>query len=100
MRIQHPIGLRESAAETAVAALAFLAEDPRRISAFLDPTGLEADALRGRVADPAFLAAILDYLAGDEAMLLDFSRQVGCRPEDVERARAVLAGPRWERDMP
>lgn len=99
MRTQHPVEIREKAAATALGALTYLAEDPQRISRFLALTGIEPDALRDLLGDTAFLAAVLDHLAGDEAMLLDFSRQVGCRPEDVEQARGVLAGPRWERDM-
>ena len=42
---------------------------------------------------PGFLAAVLDYLAGDEPLLLAFAADAGVQPEAVARAHAALRGP-------
>ena len=42
---------------------------------------------------PRFLTAILDYLASNEALLIDFARDSRRTPEDVARAHAALLGP-------
>ena len=48
---------------------------------------------RKAAADPAFLAAVLDYVAGDEKLLIAFATREGVRPEAIVRARDALAGP-------
>jgi hypothetical protein len=37
---------------------------------------------------------VLDHVAGDERLLIAFAHECGFEPPDIERARAVLAGPR------
>jgi Protein of unknown function (DUF3572) len=83
----------DSARSLAVSALAFIAADSDRLSRFLSLTGLGPDNLRTAAADPAFLGSVLDYLVGDEEILVDFAADAGLKPEAVARAQAALGGP-------
>ncbi|HEY1884424.1 MAG TPA: DUF3572 domain-containing protein [Roseiarcus sp.] len=83
----------DSARSLAVGALAFIAADSDRLNRFLSLTGLGPDNLRTAAADPAFLGSVLDYLVGDEALLVEFAADAGLKPEAVARAHAVLRGP-------
>lgn len=83
----------EGGTKTAIEALAWLAADERRLERFLALSGLGPQNLRKAAAEPRFLAAILDYLASDEALLVGFARDSARSPEDVARAHAALRGP-------
>jgi hypothetical protein len=48
--------------------------------------------LRAAAREPEFLLGVLDYVTGDEALLLAFANESGIDPEDVARARDALAG--------
>ena len=90
---------REAAEAMAIAALAFLASEPEQLGRFLAASGIGPERIRDAARDPAFLAGVLDYLAGDEELLIAFSRHAGIDPSELERARAALGGS-WERDLP
>ena len=77
----------------AIEALAWLAADENRLERFLALSGLGPQNLRKAAADPRFLTAILDYLASNEALLIDFARDSARTPEEVSRAHAALLGP-------
>jgi hypothetical protein len=79
--------------ELAVSALVFLAADPDRLGRFLALTGIEPQTIRLAAREPGFLAGVLDHIAGDEKLLLAFAGENGIRPEEVSRARSLLAGP-------
>ena len=81
------------AAEAAIAALGFLAEDPERLERFLALSGLGPHNLLEAARQASFLAAVLDYVTGDEKLLIAFASQQGQRPEAIVRARDALAGP-------
>ena len=83
----------DSARSLAVSALAFIGADSDRLNRFLSLTGLGPDNLRTAAADPAFLGSMLDYLVGDEALLVEFAADARIKPEAVARAHAVLCGP-------
>ncbi len=83
----------EGGTETAIEALAWLAADEHRLERFLALSGLGPQNLRKAADEPRFLAAILDYLASDEALLVGFARDSARSPEDVARAHAALRGP-------
>jgi len=85
------------AADTGVAALAFIAADTVKLSRFLDLSGLGPDNLRQAAAEPTFLGAVLEYLASDEKLLIAFAESSALSPEAVLRARDALAGrpPDW-----
>ncbi len=86
--------LREDGQELAVAALSFLAQEPDRLSRFLDLCGLGPHNLRAAAADPGFLAAVLDYLLGDEPLLIGFAAQRNISPESIAAARRAMGDPR------
>ena len=82
-----------SAAETfALKALAFLAADGDALARFLTQSGLEPDDLRARVGEPELLAAVLDFLLTDDALLTAFVEGEGVRPEFATAARRALPG--------
>lgn len=92
---------RQAAAEElAIAALSFIAGEPEQLGRFLAMTGIGPDSLRDAAREPRFLAGVLDHVAADEALLLAFAAANEIDPEAVMRARDVLAGEPWERDMP
>jgi hypothetical protein len=84
---------RKDGEDLAVAALSFLAGEPDRLSRFLDLSGLGPHNLRAAAADPGFLAAVLDYVAGDESLLIAFAADQGLAPERVVSARRAMEGP-------
>lgn len=81
---------RDAAEEMAIAALAFLADDPERLSRFLALSGLSADSLRQAAAAPGFLAAVLDHLESDDRLLVAFAEMQNCDPTRIGAARALL----------
>ena len=89
---------RESAELLAIDALSFLAQAPERLQPFLALTGVSPKEIRTVARAPHFLAAVLDHIAGNEALLLEFAGESGRRPADVMQARSRLAGAGGERD--
>ena len=88
----------EGAIEIGQRALIWLSGEPEALGAFLGASGLAPSEIRARAADPEFLGVVLDFLLGDEAMLLAFCRDTGTAPPDPARARALLPGgdlPNW-----
>ena len=82
-----------SATPTIVAlqALAHVAGDPDLGPRFLDLSGLDAAGLRASAADPAVLAALIDFLAMNEADLVRCAEAIGVKPEALVRAGQALA---------
>jgi hypothetical protein len=83
----------EGAEKVAIDALGFLAGDPERLARFLALSGLGPHNLRQAATAPGFLAAVLDYLAADEPLLLAFAAARGIAPALVTGARDKLSGP-------
>jgi hypothetical protein len=81
------------AAEIAVKALGLLASEPERLVRFLALTGLGPETIRGAAASPGFLGAVLDYIAGDEALLMALVNEMDEKPEIIIQARDLLAPP-------
>ncbi|MBS7704001.1 DUF3572 domain-containing protein [Chelatococcus asaccharovorans] len=79
--------------EIALRALGFLAADDERLERFLGITGLGPDTIRESASQPGFLAAVLDYLASDEALLLTFAANHRLDPQAISHARQKIAGP-------
>jgi Protein of unknown function (DUF3572) len=84
---------QEAAVALAIAALSFIAGEPERLGRFLAMTGIGPESIRASAREPHFLLGVLDYLASDEPLLIEFANQNGFDPEHVTRARDVLAGP-------
>lgn len=77
-------------------ALIYLAGQPELMDACLAQSGLAADDLRARAAEPEFLGFLLDFLLQSDAWTRDFAADAGLRPEAVALARATLDGtPHW-----
>lgn len=87
------VQLLAEAETTAAEALRYLAEDQRRIAAFLSESGLQPATLVAAVGSRDTLAAILDHVTRDESLLLAFTADTGRRPEDVMAAMQLLSGP-------
>lgn len=79
----HTLGIR---------ALAFLAGDPAALGRFLAASGIGPQDLRDLADDPALLAGVLDFLLGDEALLLAFCESEQIAPDMPGKARRLLPG--------
>jgi hypothetical protein len=90
---------REAAEMLAIQALAFIAEEPERLAAFLSVTGVSVEGIRDAAREPSFLAGVLEHMLGDENLLLAFAASAGIDPASVARARAAFGNP-WDRDVP
>ncbi len=81
---------REAAEMLAIQALSFIAEEPERLGAFLDATGLTVERLRESASTPGFLAGVLEHMLADESLLLPFAAGAGVDPTEIARARSTL----------
>ena len=71
----------------AIQALAFIAEDPEKLSRFLDMTGITPDEIRAAAGEPGFLAGVLEHMLTDESLLVAFADSAGIDPAVIARAR-------------
>jgi hypothetical protein len=71
-------------------ALAFLAGTPEALDRFLTLSGTDGGDLRARAAEPETLAALLEFLLTDEALLTQFCDDEGIEPKAVHLAAARL----------
>jgi Protein of unknown function (DUF3572) len=83
---------RDSAETVAIRALGFIAAESERLGRFLALSGIEVDSLREAAREPNFLLGVLDYLTTDDVQLQAFADEAEMAPEDVVRARDLLAG--------
>jgi hypothetical protein len=91
---------REAAEALAIQALNFLATEPARLSRFLALSGLDPASIRAAAGESGFLAGVLAHLGEDETLLTQFAADAGVTPVEVDRARRLLAGGDWEREVP
>jgi hypothetical protein len=85
--------MRPSEAETlALKVLGFLAREDTALDRFLTLSGIHPQDLRARVDDPLLLAAVVDFLLGDDALLTAFAEEEGLDPKIVHLARRALPG--------
>ena len=75
----------------ALGALGWLLQSESRAERLLALTGLTPDALRGGLADPAVLGAVLDFLAAHEPDLVGAAEALGVGPDVLVRAAQGLA---------
>jgi hypothetical protein len=93
LKSERPNALSLDDAETiAISAIAFLAEDQRRMERFLALTGMDPQTLIAGAETPPVQVAVLDHLLGDESLLMVFVSVKGLLPEAVPAARALLDG--------
>lgn len=72
-------------AALAFSALAWILSDDARASRFLALTGIEADDLRARVADPELHEAVFAFLEGHEPDLIECAVALMVKPEQLVR---------------
>jgi len=85
--------MQSSAAETfALNALVFLAGEEEALGRFLEVSGLYPQDLRERLDDPVLLAAVLDFVLGEDKLLLAFAQSEAVDPKVVHAARRALPG--------
>ena len=85
--------MQRSTAETlALKGLAFLAGDGETLERFLEISGLNPEELRERADDPLLLAAVLDFVLGDDKLLLAFAEGEAVDPQAIQAARRALPG--------
>jgi hypothetical protein len=77
----------------AVALTAFdrLVAEPERLERFMAMTGLLPSTIRQAAGEPGFMAAVLDHVSGDEALLLAVAAESGLDPQAIEHARQRLS---------
>jgi hypothetical protein len=76
----------------AIRALGYIAADETLFNRFLALTGLGADDIRERVTEPTFLGAVLDFILGDERLVIAFAEASDLAPEVPMMARRKLPG--------
>lgn len=89
---------RESAGTLAIQALAWLAGHENLLEVFLGSSGAAPGDLRAQADDPAFQAAVLDFLLMDDEWIRAFCHAQGIDPVRPAQARAALPGgdlPHW-----
>jgi Protein of unknown function (DUF3572) len=74
----------------ALNALVWVLGDDGRAHRLLDLTGLDGDAIRGRIGDPEMLSAVLDFLCGHEPDLIACAAALNEKPETLVLARERL----------
>jgi len=89
----------EAAEMLAIQALAFIAAETERMTAFLSITGIAPDAIRDAARSPDFLVGVLEHMLDDESLLIAFADSAGLDPAEIARARHAL-GRSWEGDLP
>ncbi|MBC7506968.1 MAG: DUF3572 family protein [Sandarakinorhabdus sp.] len=72
--------------------LAHVAADDELAPRFLALTGLDADDLRVRAAEPGVLAALIDFVAAHERDLVAAADTLGVTPQAIIAAGVALGG--------
>lgn len=82
----------DAAQTIALQALGWIVGEDDLFTGFLSTTGGGIDDLRARAADPAFQAAVLDYLTTEDRWVMRFCDHVGLPYDAPLRARHALPG--------
>ncbi len=80
----------DAAEWVAIHGLSFLAGDTTRLERFLTLTGMGPADMAASRTDVGILAAVLEYLLGDEPLLLAFAANNSLPPEQVQTAWDIL----------
>jgi hypothetical protein len=81
----------EKAEILALEGLGWLAGEPESMGKFLNLSGMDAAALRDAAGEPDTGLAVLDFLLGQDALLLKFCESLAVEPRQVHAARHALA---------
>ncbi|WP_417694568.1 DUF3572 domain-containing protein [Roseibium sp.] len=82
----------DEAQEIATNALIHISQDPDLVGRFLAVSGIGPESIRHAAEEPGFLAGVLEFLMGDEALLLTFCENHGVRPTMIAASRFALVG--------
>ena len=82
----------ETAETLGLQALAWLAGNDEIFPVFLGSSGASAADLKAQAADPAFLAAVLDFICLNDAWVVAFCDSAGLGYDQPMRARQALPG--------
>lgn len=83
---------KEQAEVIALQGLAWLAGNDDLCPTFLGATGGTVDDLRQRATDPAFQAAVLEFITMDDEWIIAFCDSAGIGYDQPLRARYALPG--------
>jgi Protein of unknown function (DUF3572) len=88
-----PIETNSEAAETlALKALAYLVNSPDELDRFLATSGVNVHTLRSSAGEPELLAAVMDFLLSQEALLTRFCEDESLDSKTIHLARRALPG--------
>jgi len=82
----------EQAETVALQALGWILSDEDRTMLFLGATGADLESLRTRAGDADVLCSVLDFVLGDDRLVLEFAKQAGIAADAVAMARYALPG--------
>ena len=82
----------EQAEVIALKALAWLAGNDELCPIFLGASGGSVDDMRDRATEPAFQAAVLEFITMDDAWVVAFCDSIGIGYDQPLRARYALPG--------
>jgi hypothetical protein len=71
--------------------LAAMADDPPVLMRFMTETGLAPADLAASAGEPGMLAAILEYVLGNEPLLLTIAAGCNLKPEELAAAHVALS---------
>ncbi|HFC05430.1 MAG TPA: DUF3572 family protein [Rhizobiales bacterium] len=89
VNLEHQTGDSE---QLGAIAFAFLAGEPEYFSRFAAATGIDLADISELAGSRQFLSAVLEYLLGDEFLLLSFCEHNRLQPQQVQNAQMILAG--------
>jgi uncharacterized protein DUF3572 len=89
--ISQPKMSQNDAVAMAIEVTGALAASQGALEGFLLDSGLTPDTVRQAAASPGFLASVLDYVASDEALLIDIAARIGIHPARIAEAQAILS---------
>lgn len=81
----------ERAEILALEALGWLAGQPEAMQGFLNLSGIDVAGLRDGAGTSEVGAAVLDFLLGDEPVMLRFCEDMQIDPRQMQAARNALA---------
>ncbi len=76
----------------ALLSLAHIAGDEGLFARFFALSGLDQASLKARAGEPAVLGGVLDFVLGDERLVLSLAETFDVPPEAFARARRKLPG--------
>lgn len=87
---------REEAENVALSAFSYITSNEETLSRFFAVSGLRPDTIRSAASSPGFFAAILDYVASDEPLLIALAKELDTKPERIMEAHWTLSPSEFE----